>query len=200
MAYLLGGRLVISWEPGFWVTCCGAAWEKSALERYGIVSLRICGASLVMAGAIWAGKWLTATLPLGGLLGKISAFGVPTAFASVALVVSLFALHVLDPSLLKRGWGSMERGTEGLLALVRSPKESLTADMSLGINTKPSREAGASSRQDRTGDGFETDLHYRPGPKRHHPHSYHAFDSPPGELALLVVRQIPQAVRISTAG
>lgn len=86
------------------------------------VSMRICGASLVMALFIWASNWVAATLPLQGLVAKVIALGLPTAFGSVALVLSLLALRVLDPALFKRGWGAMARGTEGLLALVRSPE------------------------------------------------------------------------------
>ena len=85
------------------------------------VSIRICGASLVMALFIWAGNWLATSLPLHGLAAKATALGLPTAFGSVALIFSLFALRVLDPALLKRGWVAMERRTGDLLALVRTP-------------------------------------------------------------------------------
>jgi putative peptidoglycan lipid II flippase len=107
------------------------AWFLSHLLRrrmgkigFGAVrdaSIRICGASLVMALFIWAGSWLAASLPLHGLAAKATALGLPTAFGSVALIFSLFALRVLDPALLKRGWGAMERRTGNLLALARPP-------------------------------------------------------------------------------
>ena len=95
---------------------------KIGFAAVGGVSIRICGASLVMAVFIWVGNWVAASIPLHALAAKVTAFAIPTAFGSGALILSLFVLRVLDPLLLKRGWGSMERGTEGLLALVRSPK------------------------------------------------------------------------------
>lgn len=79
------------------------------------VSIRICGASLFMAVFIWMGKWLAASIPLHGLAEKVTALALPTAFGSCALIVSLFVLRVLDPALLKRGLGAMERRTAGWL-------------------------------------------------------------------------------------
>jgi putative peptidoglycan lipid II flippase len=107
------------------------AWFLNHLLQRGIgkigfgavrdVSIRICVASLVMALFIWMGNWLSASLPLRGLAAKVTALGLPTAFGSVALILSLFVLRVLDPALLKRGWGTMERRTGNLLALARPP-------------------------------------------------------------------------------
>jgi|GEM_PF-3152282 len=85
------------------------------------VSIRICGACLIMAVFIWVGNWLAASIPLHGLAGKATALALPTAFGSGALILSLFVLRVLDPALLKRGWGAMERRTGNLLALARPP-------------------------------------------------------------------------------
>jgi len=85
------------------------------------VSIRICGASLVMALFIWAGNWLAASIPLHGFAAKATALALPTAFGSGALILSLFVLRVLDPALLKRGWGAMERRTGNLLVLARPP-------------------------------------------------------------------------------
>jgi putative peptidoglycan lipid II flippase len=85
------------------------------------VSIRICGASLIMAVFIWVGNWLAASIPLHGLAAKATALALPTAFGSGALILSLFVLRVLDPALLKRGWGAMERRTGNLLALARPP-------------------------------------------------------------------------------
>jgi putative peptidoglycan lipid II flippase len=85
------------------------------------VSIRICGASLIMAVFIWVGKWLAASIPLHGFVAKGTALVLPTAFGSVTLILSLFALRVLDPALIQRGWGAMERRTAGWLALNRTP-------------------------------------------------------------------------------
>jgi putative peptidoglycan lipid II flippase len=85
------------------------------------VSIRICGASLVMAVFIWVGSWLAASLQVHGLVAKAAALTLPTAFGSGALLLSLFVLRVLDPALIKRGWGMMERRTAGWLALNRTP-------------------------------------------------------------------------------
>jgi putative peptidoglycan lipid II flippase len=84
-------------------------------------SIRICGASIVMALFIWVGSWLAESLPVHALAAKAIALGLPTAFGSVALVLSLFALRVLDPALIKRGWEAMERRTAGWLPLNRTP-------------------------------------------------------------------------------
>jgi putative peptidoglycan lipid II flippase len=85
------------------------------------VSIRICGASLVMAVFIWVGNWLAASIPLHALAAKATALALPTACGSVALILSLFLLRVLDPALIQRGWGAMERRTAGWLALNRTP-------------------------------------------------------------------------------
>jgi putative peptidoglycan lipid II flippase len=85
------------------------------------VSIRIAGASLMMAVFIWVGSWLAESLPVHALAAKAIALGLPTAFGSVALILSLFALRVLDPALIKRGWGAMERRTAGWLTLNRTP-------------------------------------------------------------------------------
>jgi putative peptidoglycan lipid II flippase len=85
------------------------------------VSIRICGASLVMALFIWVGSWVAGSLPVHALAAKAIAVGLPTAFGSVALLLSLFVLGVFDPAVVKRGWGAMERRTAGWLALTRTP-------------------------------------------------------------------------------
>jgi hypothetical protein len=85
------------------------------------VSIRISVASLFMGSLIWVGKWLAALIPLHGLAAKVTALALPTAFGSGALILSLFVLRVLDPALLKRGWGAMEQRTVNLLALARRP-------------------------------------------------------------------------------
>jgi putative peptidoglycan lipid II flippase len=92
------------------------------------VSIRICGASLIMAVFIWVGKWLAALIPLHALVAKATALALPTAFGSVALLLSLFALRVLDPSVLKFGRGVLGRATEDLLAFVRSPAKAATVE------------------------------------------------------------------------
>jgi putative peptidoglycan lipid II flippase len=88
------------------------------------VSIRICVASLVMALFIWMGNWLTASLPLRGLAAKATALGLPTAFGSVALILSLFVLRVLDPALLKSGWvrhGATDRKPAGVRSTPEHP-------------------------------------------------------------------------------
>jgi putative peptidoglycan lipid II flippase len=85
------------------------------------VSIRICGASLIMALFIWVGNWLATSIPLHGLAAKATALALPTALGSGALILSLFVLRVLDPALIQRGWGAMERRTAGWLALNRTP-------------------------------------------------------------------------------
>jgi putative peptidoglycan lipid II flippase len=85
------------------------------------VSIRICGASLIMALFIWVGNWLAASIPLHALAAKATALALPTALGSGALILSLFVLRVLDPALIQRGWCAMERRTAGWLALNRTP-------------------------------------------------------------------------------
>jgi putative peptidoglycan lipid II flippase len=85
------------------------------------VSIRICGASVVMALFIWVGNWLAASIPLHALAAKATALALPTALGSGALILSLFVLRVLDPALIQRGWCAMERRTAGWLALNRTP-------------------------------------------------------------------------------
>jgi len=74
-----------------------------------------------MAVFIWVGNWLAASIPLHALAAKATALALPTACGSVALILSLFLLRVLDPALIQRGWGAMERRTAGRLALNRTP-------------------------------------------------------------------------------
>jgi len=85
------------------------------------VSIRICGASLIMAVFIWVGKWLAASIPLHALAAKATALALPTAFGSGALILSLFVLRVLDPALIKHAWVAMERRTGHWLVLSRTP-------------------------------------------------------------------------------
>ena len=85
------------------------------------VSIRICGASLIMAVFIWVGNWLAASIPLHGLAAKAIALALPTAFGSGALILSLFVLRVLDPALIKRAWVAMERRTGHWLVPNRTP-------------------------------------------------------------------------------
>jgi hypothetical protein len=85
------------------------------------VSIRICGASLIMAVFIWVGNWLAASIPLHGLAAKATALALPTAFGSGALILSLFVLRVLDPALIKRAWVAMERRTGHWLVPNRTP-------------------------------------------------------------------------------
>jgi putative peptidoglycan lipid II flippase len=92
------------------------------------VSIKICGASLVMALFIWTGNWLAASLPLRGLAANATSLALPTAFGSVALIVSLFALRVLDPALLKRGYRAISSRTDGLLALAHTPAKPLSVE------------------------------------------------------------------------
>ena len=85
------------------------------------VSIRICGASLIMAVFIWVGNWLAASIPLHGLAAKATALALPTALGSGALILSLFVLRVLDPALIKRAWVAMERRTGHWLVPNRTP-------------------------------------------------------------------------------
>ena len=85
------------------------------------VSIRICGASLIMAVFIWVGNWLAASIPLHALAAKATALILPTALGSGALILSLFVLRVLDPALIKRARVAMERRTGHWLVLNRTP-------------------------------------------------------------------------------
>jgi putative peptidoglycan lipid II flippase len=92
------------------------------------VSIRICGASLIMAVFIWVGNWLAASVPLHGLAAKATALALPTALGSGALILSLFVLRVLDPAILKRGHRAIWRRTDGLLALAHTPAKPLPVE------------------------------------------------------------------------
>jgi putative peptidoglycan lipid II flippase len=92
------------------------------------VSIRICAASLIMAVFIWAGNSLAASIPLHGLAAKAIALALPTAFGSGALILSLFALRVLDPALLKGGWGAMELADRNHAGFSTTPEQPLTVE------------------------------------------------------------------------
>jgi peptidoglycan biosynthesis protein MviN/MurJ (putative lipid II flippase) len=92
------------------------------------VSIRICGASLIMAVFIWVGNSLAASIPLHGVAAKATALALPTAFGSGALILSLFALRVLDPALLKRGWGAMELANRNPAGFSTTPEQPLTVE------------------------------------------------------------------------
>ena len=86
------------------------------------VSIRICGASLIMAVFIWVGNWLAVLIPLHAIAAKATALALPTALGSGALILSLFLLRVLDPALIKRARVAMERRTGHWLVLNRTPR------------------------------------------------------------------------------
>jgi putative peptidoglycan lipid II flippase len=61
---------------------------------------RLCLASGLMAVFIFLGNWMVQAIPVQGFTANVTALALPTAIGGLALAIALFALGVLDTSIL----------------------------------------------------------------------------------------------------
>jgi len=86
------------------------------------VSIRICGASLIMAVFIMGGNWLVSAWPMHGFAAKVMAFVLPSGTGFVALLISLLSLGVLDPCLFDKVSPYLGRWRSRLMDLAGYPQ------------------------------------------------------------------------------